>query len=99
MGEAARIGDNRFVLIFPVIMNSEHAELTAFKIQRLRDVPMQLDNEAIACIVNIGMLNSALRLSNRWTKQWGEQEVSVNIPAQIFQQADFSYIVMGTWEP
>ena len=98
MGEAARIGDNRFVLIFPGIMNSEHAEFTACKIQRLLDVPMQLDHEAIACIVNIGMLNSALRLSNRWTKQWGEQEVSVNIPAQILEQADFSDIVMSAWE-
>jgi EAL domain-containing protein (putative c-di-GMP-specific phosphodiesterase class I) len=44
------------------------------------------------------MLNSALRLSSQWTKQWGEQEVSVNIPPQILEQADFSDIVMSAWD-
>lgn len=48
--------------------------------------------------LTIWMLNSALRLSSQWTKQWGEQEVSVNIPPQILEQADFHDIVMSAWE-
>lgn len=53
--QAARIGDNRFALILPGIMNSGHAELAAFKLQRLLDIPVQLDHEAIPCAANIGI--------------------------------------------
>jgi diguanylate cyclase (GGDEF)-like protein len=53
--EAARIGDNRFALLLPGIMNRGHAELAAFKIQRLLDVPVQLDHETIPCTANIGI--------------------------------------------
>ncbi len=211
--QAARIGDNLFALILPGIMNSGHAELAAFKIQRLLDAPIQLEHKTIHCTANIGialcpdhatgpdillreaedalqrarqtdqpvyvaetrnddeisdvwdielelqdsikesrlhawlqpkvslttgkptgaealvrwdspgrglcppdvfmpvaestgfikplttwMLNSALRLSSGWTKQWGELEVSVNIPPRILEQPDFSDLVMSTWE-
>jgi EAL domain-containing protein (putative c-di-GMP-specific phosphodiesterase class I) len=44
------------------------------------------------------MLNSALRLSGQWTRQWGELEVSVNIPTRILEQADFSDIVLSARE-
>ncbi|HED19067.1 MAG TPA: bifunctional diguanylate cyclase/phosphodiesterase [Gammaproteobacteria bacterium] len=44
------------------------------------------------------MLNSALRLSSEWEHPWGEQEVSVNVPTQILERADFVDTVMSARE-
>ncbi len=38
---AARIGDNRFVLLLPQVLNSGHVELAVQKLQRLLDIPFQ----------------------------------------------------------
>lgn len=38
---AARIGDNRFVLLLPHVLNKGHVELAVQKLQRLLDVPFQ----------------------------------------------------------
>ncbi len=49
----------------------------------------------------IWMLNSALRLSSEWTRQWGDLEVSVNIPTQLLDHADFVDMVLsseGLWK-
>jgi len=44
------------------------------------------------------MLNSALRLASEWEHPWGKQEVSVNIPTQILERADFVDTVMSARE-
>lgn len=47
------------------------------------------------------MLNSAMRLSSEWTRQWGALEVSVNIPTRIMEQPDFVDLVLsseGLWK-
>ena len=46
--------------------------------------------------LTIWMLNSALRLSQRWPEKWGDLVVSVNIPPNIVSQADFVDIVLST---
>lgn len=215
--QIARIGDDQFVLILSGIMNSGHAQLAAFKLQRLLDIPIRLEHEEIRCAAHIGIalcpehatgpdvllseaekalaqarhsehqvciaerreedeisenwdielelvdsikrsqlrvyfqpkislatykpigaealvrwdspsrgllapntfipvaesigfikpltewvLNSALRLSGQWTKQWGELEVSVNIPTRILEKPDFTDIVLSArelWKP
>ncbi len=38
---AARIGDNRFVLLLPQVLNKGHVELAVQKLQRLLDIPFQ----------------------------------------------------------
>ncbi len=42
------------------------------------------------------MLNSALRLSNKWTRQWGDLEVSVNIPTPLLEHTDFVDLVLSS---
>jgi len=211
--QIARIGDDQFALILPGVMNTGHAELAAHKIQRLLDVPVQLDKGRVRCAANIGIavypehargaeallaaadeaqrkarlsgqpfcvargydddeysehwdiemaledsiqkselhvyfqpkislatgkpvgaealvrwengfrgivgpnefipiaestgfirpltewvLNSALRLASEWKHPWGEQEVSVNVPTQILERADFVDTVMSARE-
>ena len=211
----ARLGDNEFALLLSNIANEGHATLAAFKIQRLLDIPIELDNEKLVCSAHIGialcpvhgseagnllkeaqtalqqsmqadqffhvadrpeelnipdnwdieielssaienselcvyfqpkislatgkptgaealirwnspsrgllvpdiflpvaeelgliksitiwMLNSALRLSNEWTGQWGKLEVSVNIPTRLLEHVDFIDLVLsseGLW--
>ncbi len=44
------------------------------------------------------MLNSALRLASEWEHPWGRQEVSVNVPTQILERADFVDTVMSARE-
>lgn len=53
--QIARIGDDQFALILSAVMNSGHAELAAHKIQRLLNIPVQLDQERVRCSVNIGI--------------------------------------------
>jgi diguanylate cyclase (GGDEF)-like protein len=211
----ARIGDNEFALLLSGIVNEGHATLAAFKIQRLLDLPVELDSGKLACSAHVGialcpvhsseandmlkqaeaaldkskrteeffsiadapeeliisgnwdieielaraidnselcvyfqpkislstgkptgaealirwnspsrgllapgiflpvaeelglikpitvwMLNSALRLSNEWTEQWGALDVSVNIPTKLLEQPDFVDLVLssdGLW--
>jgi EAL domain-containing protein (putative c-di-GMP-specific phosphodiesterase class I) len=211
----ARLGDNEFALLLSNLANEGHATLAAFKIQRLLDIPFEIDSEKLVCSAHIGialcpahgseagnllkeaetalersrqadrfydvaerpealsipdhwdieieltsavenselcvyfqpkislatgkptgaealirwnspsrgllapgiflpvaeelgllkpitvwMLNSALRLSNEWTSQWGDLEVSVNIPTRLLEHADFVDMVLsseGLW--
>jgi diguanylate cyclase (GGDEF)-like protein len=51
----ARIGDDQFALILSGIMNGGHAQLAAFKLQRLLDIPIQLDSEQVRCNGHIGI--------------------------------------------
>ncbi len=51
---AARIGDNRFALILPRIMNSGHAELAVQKLFRLLDLPFQLGSARVKLAVTAG---------------------------------------------
>jgi diguanylate cyclase (GGDEF)-like protein len=51
--------------------------------------------------LTIWMLNNALRLSTEWTKQWGDLDVSVNIPTQLLEDPDFVGLVLsseGLWK-
>jgi len=53
----ARIGDNRFAIILPGIMNTGHAELAAHKILRLLQVPFVLADSQITidCTIAISL--------------------------------------------
>jgi diguanylate cyclase (GGDEF)-like protein len=212
----ARIGDSEFALLLSGIANEGHATLAAYKIQRLLDIPVEIDGNKIRCSVHMGialcpvhgteesdllkkavealdgarqgdqlfclaepprekgfsedwdievqlanaidnsemrvyfqpkislitgkpigaealirwqsrsrgligpdvfipvaeemglskpltiwMLNSALRLSNEWTKQWGDLDVSVNIPTKLLEDTNFVDLVLsseGLWK-
>jgi diguanylate cyclase (GGDEF)-like protein len=51
--------------------------------------------------ITVWMLNSALRLSTEWTKQWGVLDVSVNIPPALLENPDFVDMVLsseGLWK-
>ena len=51
----ARVGDNRFALILPRIMNKGHAELAAQKLFRLLDIPFQSGHGRVKLAVTIGI--------------------------------------------
>ena len=50
----ARIGDNRFAMILPRIMNSGHAELAVQKLFRLLDLPFQCGSARVKLAVTVG---------------------------------------------
>ena len=50
----ARIGDNRFALILPRIMNKGHAELAVRKLSRLLDLPFESGTARVKLVVTIG---------------------------------------------
>ncbi|MFA6986341.1 MAG: diguanylate cyclase, partial [Arenimonas sp.] len=50
----ARIGDNRFALILPRIMNKGHAELATQKLFRLLDLPFEFGQGRVKIAVTIG---------------------------------------------
>lgn len=51
----ARIGDNEFALLLSGIVNEGHATLAAYKIQRLLDIPVDLDSDKLRCSVHMGI--------------------------------------------
>ena len=51
---AARIGDNRFALILPRVMNKGHAELAMQKLARLLDAPLQVADTPVRVSVTVG---------------------------------------------
>lgn len=51
----ARIGDNEFALLLSGIVNEGHATLAAYKIERLLDIPIDLDSDRLRCSVHIGI--------------------------------------------
>jgi diguanylate cyclase (GGDEF)-like protein len=51
----ARIGDNRFALILPRIMNKGHAELAVQKIFRLLDLPFESGQARVKIAVTVGV--------------------------------------------
>src|SRR6476659_3869229 len=51
----ARIGDNRFAVILPRIMNPGHAELAVQKLLRLLDTPFQSGESRVKLAVTIGV--------------------------------------------
>lgn len=51
---AARIGDNRFALILPRVMNRGHAELAVQKLARLLDVPLQSGDTQVRVSATVG---------------------------------------------
>lgn len=51
----ARIGDNRFALILPRIMNKGHAELAVQKLTRLLDMPFEAGPARVKINVTIGV--------------------------------------------
>ncbi|MEO6138760.1 MAG: bifunctional diguanylate cyclase/phosphodiesterase [Luteimonas sp.] len=53
--QVARIGDNRFALILPNILNRGHAELAARKINRLLEVPLHSNGDAVCVFVTTGI--------------------------------------------
>jgi diguanylate cyclase (GGDEF)-like protein len=52
---AARIGDNRFALILPRIMNPGHAELAVQKLLRLLDLPFESGGARVKVSVTVGV--------------------------------------------
>jgi diguanylate cyclase (GGDEF)-like protein len=52
---AARIGDNRFAIILPRIMNPGHAELAVQKLLRLLDTPFQSGEAKVKLAVTVGV--------------------------------------------
>ena len=51
---AARIGDNRFALILPGLMNMGHAELAVQKLFRLLEVPFRGDEATVRMTATVG---------------------------------------------
>jgi EAL domain-containing protein (putative c-di-GMP-specific phosphodiesterase class I) len=51
---AARIGDNRFALILPGILNPGHAELAVQKLFRLLEIPLQTEQTRLTPRVSVG---------------------------------------------
>lgn len=51
----ARIGDNRFALILPRIMNKGHAELAVQKLFRLLDLPFESGQARVKLTVTVGV--------------------------------------------
>jgi len=51
---AARIGDNRFALMLPRVMNKGHAELAVQKLLRLLDVPFESGKTRIKIAITVG---------------------------------------------
>ncbi|MEO5596354.1 MAG: bifunctional diguanylate cyclase/phosphodiesterase [Lysobacteraceae bacterium] len=51
----ARIGDNRFGLILPRILNQGHAELAVKKLLRLLEMPVQLGAVRMTIVVTVGI--------------------------------------------
>ena len=52
---AARIGDDRFALLLPNLLNSGHAELAAHKVHRLLEVPFAIDGGPVRVSVTVGI--------------------------------------------
>lgn len=61
---AARIGDNRFALILPGVMNVGHAELAAHKLLRLLQIPFLFGDRKIYVDCTIGISLCPLHASN-----------------------------------
>ncbi|MBS0193078.1 MAG: GGDEF domain-containing protein [Proteobacteria bacterium] len=51
----ARVGDNRFALILPKLMNRGHAELAAQKLLRLLEVPFEHDDARLRLQATVGV--------------------------------------------
>ena len=51
---AARIGDNRFALILPRVMNQGHVELAVQKLLRMLDLPYESGNARVKPTITIG---------------------------------------------
>lgn len=60
---AARIGDNRFALILPGVMNIGHAELAVQKLFRLLEVPFKGDQATVRMTATVGVAVSPLHAS------------------------------------
>jgi diguanylate cyclase (GGDEF)-like protein len=60
----ARIGDNRFALVLPRIMNPGHAELAVQKLLRLLDTPFQSGESRVKLAVTIGVAMCPLHASH-----------------------------------
>ena len=52
---AARIGDNRFAMLLPTILNRGHAELAVQKLLRLLEVPIDYGDARITLPVSVGL--------------------------------------------
>ncbi len=52
---AARIGDNRFALILPRVMNPGHVELAAEKLQRLMEPPFDINGQRLRVVLSCGV--------------------------------------------
>src|SRR5262245_31829407 len=52
---AARIGDNRFALILPGMMNVGHAELAVQKLFRLLEMPFQSEQGTVRLTATVGV--------------------------------------------
>ncbi|HEV2607084.1 MAG TPA: GGDEF domain-containing protein, partial [Xanthomonadaceae bacterium] len=51
----ARVGDNRFAMILPRIMNKGHAELAVQKLFRLLDLPFESEQARVKVTVTVGV--------------------------------------------
>jgi len=60
---AARIGDNRFGLILPGVMNIGHAELAVQKLFRLLEVPFRGEQATVRMTATVGVAVSPLHAS------------------------------------
>jgi diguanylate cyclase (GGDEF)-like protein len=60
----ARIGDNRFALILPRIMNQGHAELAVQKLFRLLDLPFESGATRVKLAVTVGVALCPLHASH-----------------------------------
>lgn len=60
---SARIGNDCFALLLPRIVNPGHAQLAAFKIHRLLEIPFEVDGEKIRCDAVVGIAMCPLHSS------------------------------------
>ena len=60
---AARIGDNRFALVLPGVMNIGHAELAVQKLFRLLEVPFRGEQATVRMTATVGVAVSPMHAS------------------------------------
>ena len=60
---AARIGDNRFALLLPGVMNAGHAELAVQKLFRLLDLPFDGGSGRVRMTATVGVALCPLHAS------------------------------------
>ncbi len=98
----ARMDGSNFAMLLSPISNRGHAELAAFKIQRLLTVPMNIDNFNIVCEASIGLSLYPEHSSSRYgllsaAESALELAKEKEQPIEIFQPID-PMLIEDEWD-